>query len=71
MTDTGRPSPERPFDAMITSGSIPYCSNAYQVPVRPQPVCTSSTISGMSSSRAAAAIRCTKSAGAGMDPPSP
>jgi hypothetical protein len=50
---------------------MPYCSNANQVPVRPQPVCTSSTTSGMSSSRAIVAIRCTNSTGAGIEPPSP
>ena len=42
---------EIPFDAMIASGMIPCCMKANQVPVRPAPDCTSSTISGISSSR--------------------
>ena len=39
--------PPSAFDATITSGSIPCCSKANQVPVRPQPDWTSSTISGI------------------------
>ena len=50
---------------------IPYCSKANHVPVRPQPVCTSSTTSGMSSSRVSSRSRCTKSRSAETTPPSP
>ncbi len=65
------PSPLSAFDATITSGSMSYCSNANQVPVRPHPVCTSSTISGMPSSRVSRRTRCTNSCVAGITPPSP
>src|SRR5882757_8472078 len=43
---TGSPAP-RVFDSVSRSGMMPSCSNAYISPVRPIPVCASSTISSM------------------------
>ncbi len=64
------PIPPSAFDARITSGTIPWCSNEYHVPVRPQPVWISSTMSGMSSSDVTRRTPRTNSVGAGMTPPS-
>ena len=55
----------------MTSGSMSYCSKANQVPVRPQPVCTSSTTSGMPSSRVSLAHPPHELGSAGTTPPSP
>src|SRR5438046_1272242 len=66
MTASGMPMPPIALEAMITSGTIPCCSNANHVPVRPQPLCTSSTISGTSSSRVIRRTACMKSVGAGL-----
>ncbi len=71
ISDTGEPIPLSALDATITSGSMSYCSKANHVPVRPHPVCTSSTISGMPSSLVSARTRRTKSPRAGTTPPSP
>ncbi len=71
ITEAGRPMPDRALEAHTTSGSMPYCSNANQVPVRPQPLCTSSTMSGMPRRRVTSRIRWTNSTSAGMTPPSP
>ena len=55
----------------MMSGSMSYCSKANQLPVRPQPVCTSSTISTASAAFVAVATRWTNSFSAGIVPPSP
>ena len=43
----GRP-PAMPFAKEHTSGRMPYCWKANRLPVRPTPVCTSSTSSSQS-----------------------
>ncbi len=55
----------------MASGRIPLCSTAHIAPVRPTPVCTSSTISGMPRSAVIRRISRSQPSGAGTTPPSP
>ncbi len=59
------------LESTIASGSMPLCSTAHIRPVRPTPVCTSSTISGMPRSAVIRRISRSQPSGAGTTPPSP
>ncbi len=59
------------LERTITSGVTPLCSTAQKAPVRPTPVWTSSTMSGMERSAVSCRMRRSQSSGAGMTPPSP
>ena len=66
----GRPPPS-PLATVMTSGTTPACWCAHQVPVRPIPVCTSSTMSRTrrSSQSARTAARARPAAAARHSPP--
>ncbi len=50
---------------------MPLWSTAQKAPVRPTPVCTSSTISGICRAAVISRIRRSQPSGAGITPPSP
>ena len=60
-----------PLAKDTASGRMPYCWKAKRVPVRPMPVCTSSTSSSQSRSAHSTARSWTYSRSRGITPPSP